>query len=221
MTPVVLACGDAPLPLPLASVSTTSAPAGPESDLVDEALSKLQVVEDPRLIVVGDDADLAAVLTRMLRTDRLHVELAYVTEHPTAATAAYRLATGAKAAQDALGGSAHALPLIRDDAGIALVGEATYVGEPNARLVGEMYVDDDLLFSGETTKIRVHPTPEMPGLRAATDRSRRWLPRKWIPGRAAQLGSTAANLVRDGVPHPRPLTRSTFYRDQREFLLVR
>ncbi|MGB6203775.1 MAG: peptidase M50, partial [Mycolicibacter algericus] len=30
-----------------------------------------------RLVVVGDDADLARVLTRLLRSDRLDVELGY------------------------------------------------------------------------------------------------------------------------------------------------
>nr|WP_206038008.1 hypothetical protein [Rhodococcus sp. HNM0569] len=207
--------------MPLAAVSVSSVPAVPGKDDFDEVFSKLQVVENPRLVVVGDDRAFAATLTRLLRTDRLNIELAYVTEHDTPATGAYHLATGAKAAQDALNGKAHALPLIRDDAGIALVGEAVYTGTGSTDLTGEMYVDDTRLFSGTTRPVRVRPMPNQPGLRAAVDRRRRWVPRRWTEGRAAQLGSPGAMLVRDGVPHERPLTRSTFYRDEREWLLVR
>jgi hypothetical protein len=47
------------------------------------------------------------------------------------------------------------------------------------------------------------------------------LPRRWIEGRAVQLGSPAAALTRDDVPNPRAVKRSTFYRHDREWLLVR
>ncbi|MFZ0906477.1 MAG: peptidase M50, partial [Mycobacterium sp.] len=39
--------------------------------------------------------------------------------------------------------------------------------------------------------------------------------------RAAQLGTTGAAVVRDGVPTPRPTRRSTFYRHTEGWLLVR
>ena len=48
-----------------------------------------------RLVVVGADADLAAVLTRLLRAELLDVEVAYVPRRRTAATRAYRLPSGA------------------------------------------------------------------------------------------------------------------------------
>ena len=42
----------------------------------------------PRLIVLGDDAALAAVLTHLMRTERLHVEVGYVPpDHTYAARA--------------------------------------------------------------------------------------------------------------------------------------
>lgn len=221
MTPIVLICGDAPLPLPLGSIDATRVPALPEKDDFDGAFSTLQVVPDPRLIVVGDDAAFAATLTRLMRTDRLHIELAYVSEHSTAATDAYRLATGAKAAKTALEGKAKSVPLIRDDAGIALVGAATLEGPEGEKLVGEAYADDSLLFSGTTRQVTIVPSHRMPGVRTAVAPRWRWLPHKWLEGRAVQLGSPAAMLTRDGVRNPRPLKRSTFYRHDQEWLLVR
>jgi hypothetical protein len=221
LTPVVLICGDVPLPLPLGSISASSAPTVPDKDDFDEVFSKLQVVTHPRLIVVGSDAALAATLTRLMRTDRLHIELAYVAEHSSPATDAYHLSAGARAARTALKGTAKPVPLIRDDAGIALVGLATVTAPGGEPLVGEAYVDDTRLFSGTATNMHVTPTPRMPGLRASIDPRRRWLPRRWIEGRAVQLGSPAAALTRDDVPNPRAVKRSTFYRHDREWLLVR
>jgi hypothetical protein len=46
-------------------------------------------------------------------------------------------------------------------------------------------------------------------------------PRRWVTGRAAQLGTTAALVVRDGVAAPRPVRRSTFYRHTQGWLAVR
>lgn len=221
MTPIVLICGDAPLPLPLGSIPAARVPALPDKDDFDEAFAKLQVVSDARLIVVGDDAAFAATLTRLMRTDRLHIELAYVSENSTPATDAYRLATGAKAANAALKGKARAFPLVRDDAGIALVGAATLEGPDEERLVGEAYADDTLLFSGTTSRVTIVPSHRQPGVRAALEPRWRWLPRKWLEGRAVQLGSPGAILVRDGVRNPRPLKRSTFYRHDQEWQLVR
>ncbi|WP_245813888.1 hypothetical protein [Rhodococcus marinonascens] len=217
----MLICGDVPLPLPLGSISTSSAPSIPDKDHFDEVFSKLQVVPDPRLIVVGSDAALAATLTRLMRTERLHIELAYVAEYHSDATNTYRLSAGARGARTALKGTAERVPLIRDDAGIALVGCATVTGPSGGPLIGEAYADDTLLFSGTTAKIDITPTPQMPGLRASVEPRSRWLPRRWVEGRAVQLGSPAAVLTRDEVPHPRELVRSTFYRHDQEWLLVR
>jgi hypothetical protein len=46
-------------------------------------------------------------------------------------------------------------------------------------------------------------------------------PTRWVTGRAAQLGTDAALVVRDGVPTPRPVRRSTFYRHTEGWLRVR
>ncbi|WP_305092659.1 hypothetical protein [Prescottella sp. R16] len=221
MTPVVLKCGDAPLPLALRSLDVFTAPEVPEKDDFDEIFAKLETVEGPRLVVVGGDAALAAALTRLMRTERLHIELAYVPEERTDATHAYGLRTGSKAAAIAAAGRARSMPLIRDDAGIALVGKAVVHGSEHAgELVGEAYVDDQRLFSGTIPGMIVVPTPELPGLRAAVDKRRWFGGHRWLPGRAAQLGSPSAVVTRDGVKTRRALKRSTFYRYDQDWLLV-
>lgn len=221
MTPVVLKCGEAPLPLALRSLDIFNAPALPEKDDFEEAFAKLETVENPRLIVVGDDAAFAAALTRLMRTDRLHIELAYVPEERTDATHAYGLRTGSKAAAIAVSGTARALPLIRDDAGIALVGEAVIYGSEHAgELIGEAYVDDERLFSGTVPGMRIVPIPELPGLRSTVDKRRWFGGHRWLTGRAVQLGSPSAVVTRDGVRNPRALKRSTFYRHDQDWLLV-
>lgn len=221
MTPVVLKCGDAPLPLALRSLDLFNAPTVPEKGDFDEVFAMLETVEHPRLVVVGDDAAFAAALTRLMRTERLHVELAYVPAERTDATHAYGLRTGSKAAAVAVSGIARPVPLIRDDAGIALVGEAHVYGSVHAgELTGEAYVDDQRLFSGTVPGMRVVPIPELPGLRATVDKRRWFGGYRWLTGRAVQLGSPSAVLTRDGVRTPRPVKRSTFYRHDQDWLLV-
>jgi hypothetical protein len=170
-----------------------------------------------RLAVVGTDADLAAVLTRLMRTERLDVEVAYVPQRRSPATRAYGLPTGRRAVRGARTGAARRVPLIRDDSGHVIVGFARWVGEP--ALHGEAVVDDTVLFDGEVPGVRVEPTGSMPGLRAAVipGRMRR---RQWVAGRAAQLGTTGAAVVRDGEAAPRAIRRSTFYRHTQGWLAV-
>ena len=160
-----------------------------------------------RMIVVGGLADLGTVLTRLLRADRLDVEVGLVSRpwH------ARRARTGA----------AKRVPLIRDETGTVVTGAAYWLPtDEDARTIsGEGVVDDVLLFDGEVTGVRVEPTADLPGLRASvlTGRMR---PRRWVTGRAAQLGTTGALVVRDGVPAPRPVRRSTFYRHTQGWLAV-
>ncbi|MBE1551441.1 hypothetical protein GGC64_005501 [Mycobacterium sp. OAS707] len=161
-----------------------------------------------RVIVVGSDADLAAVLTRLLKADRLDVEVGHV-RRPWQA-------------RRVLAGRAQRVPLIRDETGTVIVGAAHWL-PPNAAastITGEAVTDDTVLFDGHATGVRIEPTETMPGLRASvlTPRMR---PKRWVTGRAAQLGTDAALVVRDGVPVPRPVRRSTFYRHTQGWLRVR
>jgi hypothetical protein len=172
-----------------------------------------------RLVVVGADADLATVLTLLLRAGRLDVEVGYAPRRPTAATRAYRVQAGRPAARRARRGSAQRVPLIRDETGSAIVGAARWRPIGDARLLhGEAVVDDAVLFDGDVAGVWIEPTAALPGLRARVPGSRS---RRWLAGRAAQLGSTGVVVVRDGVPAPRTTQRSTIYRNTEGWLLVR
>jgi hypothetical protein len=162
-----------------------------------------------RLVVVGADADLAAVLTQLMRADRLDVEVAHLPGG----------LRGTLSARRALHAAAQRVPLVRDDTGTALVGAATWLPPDGAALIhGEAVVDDTVLFDGSVAGVRIEPTPTMPGLRAAVLRGRR--PARWVSGRAAQLGTTGAKVVRDGVSGKREVKRSTFYRHTTGWLRV-
>ena len=172
-----------------------------------------------RVAVVGSDADLAAVLTRLMRVDRLDVEVAHV--------------RGFRGARRAGTAAARRVPLIRDDTGTVLVGAALWLPpEGSTAISGEAVADDAVLFDGTANGVRIEPTAAMPGLRAtvlgatvlgATALGAAVLggrPRKWHTARAVQLGTTGARVVRDGVPGRREVRRSTFYRHTTGWLRV-
>lgn len=195
---VVLSFGDRPIPRPLRPLSA-AAVTGPRD--IDAAIGAHR-----RLIVVGTADDLAVVLTRLMRTERLDVEVG--------------LARGWLSARRARTGRARRVPLIRDETGTVIVGRAEWTGPPEAGVLrGEAVVDDTVLFDGEVPGVRIEPTTSPPGLRAAV-LSRRGRPARWVAGRAAQLGTTGALVVRDGRPAPRPVRRSTFYRHVEGWLRV-
>ncbi len=172
-----------------------------------------------RLVVVGADAELAAVLTRLLRADRLDVEVAYAPPRRTRATRIYRVPAGRRAARRARRGAARRVTLIRDETGSAIVGRAAWLPGDDQRVInGEAVVDDTTLFDGEVAAVRIEPTLAMPGLRASVQNG---IWRRWVSGRAAQLGSTGVTVVRDGVSASRAARRSTFYRHVEGWLLVR
>jgi hypothetical protein len=177
-----------------------------------------------RLVVLGGDgtgpdAALAAVLSALLRTGRLDVELALVAPRATPATRAWGLRRGGRALRAALDGPAAAVPLVRDETGVALVGRARLTGPEGGAITGEAYADDVLLFTGSARWVEVVPTPDGEGVRAAARTGA--LARRTATARAVQLGSTGLEVVRDGVPAPRAVRRSTFYRHTEPWLLVR
>lgn len=187
--------------------------------MLDELLPVMAADSLPRLIVLGEDAGLAAVLTHLMRTERLGVEIGYVPVDRTYGSRAYETGTGSAAAKRALDGKPQETPLIRDDTGKVLIGRATLVGEDGGKLEGEAYVDDTRLFTGKVTALLVSPTLELPGLHASVHRGLR--KKRWVEGRAMQLGTRGAIVTRDGITTDKPVRRSTFYRHHEPWLLVR
>jgi len=213
----VLLFGDGRVLRPLNSLPTRRAESPADLDAIDAAIGPYR-----RLVVVGADADLAAVLSRLLRAERLDVEVAYAPRRRTAATRVYRLPAGRRAARRARRGTARRVPLIRDETGSVIVGRASWRPADDRQLIhGEAVVDDTPLFDGDVAGVCIEPTPAMPGLRASVQISAHRIWRRWVVGRAVQLGSTGVVVVRDGVPAPRSARRSTFYRHIEGWPLVR
>lgn len=191
----VLHCGDHKLPRALASLPRTQAS---EPNAIDAAALDVR-----RIVVVGSDADLAAVLTRLMRAERLDIEVAPVRDW--------------RGARRAIRGVARRVPLVRDDTATVIVGAGMWLPPvDSAALRGEAVVDDAVLFDGDVSAVRIEPTSAMPGLRATVMGGRR----RWLAGRAVQLGTTGARVVRDGVEGPRDVKRSTFYRHTTGWLRV-
>lgn len=195
----VLAFGGRRLPRALSSLRGVAVDDAAGTAAIDEAVHSAR-----RVIIVGRDADLAAVLTRLMRADLLHTEVAHV--------------RGLRGAHRALRAPAHRVPLIRDDTGTVLAGSALWLPPGQSTAIhGEGVVDDTVLFDGKVAAVRIEPTTSLPGLRAAVLQGPR---RRWVSGRAAQLGTSGARVVRDGVAGPREVKRSTFYRHTTGWLRV-
>lgn len=241
---LVVVCGDAvPPALPRAvevtarpsmevartrpSIEVVSVPAHPGKQDVDTLLDR---IDGRRLIVTGTDADLAAVVLRLLRTERLDdVPVGFVPSGASAvATSAVAEVFGLPARPEqalrlALRGDVDPVPLIRDDAGGVLVGRGVLRG-----LRGVVYCDDDRVLRGTAPRLEVSPDPD-----AGPDTSvggllvRVWsgrLLRRRISessGRAVQIGCSPNQPVSDGIQHERPVRRWTWYRHTANLRLVR
>jgi hypothetical protein len=113
-----------------------------------------------RIVVAGSDADLAAVLVRLLRRDRLDVELAYVpSDRRSAAAGLWGLPHGAAAVELACEGVARPAPLVRDDTGGVLVGRGEIRGTAGS-VHGEAYCDGVLALRGSARRLVVTPWPD-------------------------------------------------------------
>ncbi|MGV3282333.1 hypothetical protein [Corynebacterium sp. 11254D000AR] len=114
------------------------------------------VPEALRVIVIGTDAALSAVITRLMRADTMWVEVAYVPVEDTSAAAqnwglpqntndAFRLA---------LEGVVAPVPTIRNDAGQAVAGSATISQWNPGAMTGEIIVDDHVLVRQDGEALR-------------------------------------------------------------------
>ena len=137
---VVLTCGSARWP---GAGPATVLPARPGREELDPLLAGLS---GRRLVVSGTDADLAAVLLRLLRTEMLTaVAVGYVPADVSSAVAqlwGLPIASAA-AASLALYGEPAPVPLLRDDAGGVLAGRGVV-----APVDGVVYCDDEVVLRG-------------------------------------------------------------------------
>lgn len=177
-------------------------PGGTDVDPLIKALTSGAVV------VHGSDADLAAVVLRLLRRDRLDLAVGYV---PTAGDSPVAALWGLPADRvgAALGGRTGPVPLVRDDVGGVLLGLGVI-----APATGTVYCDDQTPLRGTAERVEVAPDPGGgPGLTVTVVHKGLLRRRRSVwTGRAAQFGGEPVAPVRDGVAHPRPVRRWTWYR---------
>ncbi|WP_335618090.1 hypothetical protein [Lentzea guizhouensis] len=180
-------------------------PARPGKDHVDPHL------DAERLVVVGTDADLAAVGVRLLRKEKLgSVALGFVPVGQSAVAALWGLSTNpARALDIALNGDVDPVPFVRDDVGGVLMGLGVL-----SPVRGVGYSDADNVLRGQASRIEC--TPDTEGGLGLTIRivNKRLLGsrvRESKP-RAFQLGCLPTTAVLDGHKHPRSVDKWTWYR---------
>jgi hypothetical protein len=174
------------------------------------------VVDDAEAVhVLGPVPALSAVLARLWRTDRLPaVPVSWQPAEDAASTGLSRsLGVGT--------GTERELPLVRDDHGGVLlsVGRVTAFGEQrralSRRFGAQAYCDDDRVADGAITRIDVRPdwtTVDRLSVAVVTLPLR---PVRRGAGRALQLACAPAQVLRDGVPFDREVTKWTWYADDR------
>ncbi|MDU0478630.1 hypothetical protein QVA66_05185 [Staphylococcus chromogenes] len=182
-----------------------------------------QPTEQVRIVVCGDDAALSAVLTRLMRLDALWPDLAFVPTGDSVAAQNWQLDASW---EFALTGPVRPVPLIRDDAGVAVAGSATVTEWDGKIITGEIIVDDHTLLSPDSAYgARLVPTTNAPGLAAVRIGRRFFRPTlladTLATGRALQAGGLNLRVTIDGVSRKRPVEKATFYRHLRDVQLVR
>lgn len=186
-------------------------------------------LRDVRLVVIGSDAALSAVLTRLMRLDDMWIQVAFVPVGPS--VVAQNLGLGRDSFDIAHQGTVTPLPLIRDDAGIAVAGSALVTDWDGGEVTGEIIVDDHVLLhtaqQSSNFGAKLVPTRTAPGLaavkkvRSAPSLLRKEFdPQTLATGRALQVGGTNLRITVDGVSRPRPVERATFYRHLRDVQFV-
>lgn len=216
---VLLACGHAAEPIALAEAAGMAVypvPTSPTRHAVDPVLAELT---GRRLVVAGSDADLAAVVLRLLRTERLaDVEVVYAPSDPRSECATRWGIPGAAAVAfwSAAAGSAAPVPVVRDDAGGVLLGLGVL-----GPVDGVGYCDDENVLRGMARRIEARPDAGA-GLAVRVLRRGRFgrTQVREQRGRALQIGCAPLRPVSDGVTYPRPIERWTWYRHTEDLRLV-
>lgn len=228
MGAMVLACGrgggaaTSPVLVDREGVTVRVLPARPGKDDVDPLLADVgPAAEHDRIVVIGDDPDLAAVVLRLLRTERLaDVPVGYVPMDADSEVAiTWDLPTDRGRALDvALSAEPDRVPLIRDDNGGVLVGLGR-IGP----LRGVAYCDDSRILRGPAKVIRVVPhAADGGGIEVSVAHRGLFNRRQRIThGRAVEIGCLPTRVVKDGIRHDRPVKRWNWYRHTEDLRLIR
>lgn len=200
-----------------------------------------------RVVVIGTDAALSTVITRLLRADNLWVEVGYVPLGESTAAKNWGLPTDSTQALNlALTAPVKPVPTIRDDAAVAVAGSASITEWEPGELTGEIIVDDHVLIRHEAADktprrgifgARLVPMVDAPGIAAVTmdtplpgTEVKKGLlkrptgtvdPESLSTGRALQAGGPSLRVTVDGMARKRPVDRVTFYRHLRDLQMVR
>jgi hypothetical protein len=171
--------------------------------------------EADSLRVRGSVPALAAVLTVLLKAER--TALVPVAWEPTDDKASVGLARDIGVGT----GESRDLCLVRDDHGGVLLhhGRVEAAGDGrrslSRRLGLQAHHDDIKVADGEITRIDVRPDWRAVDTIGVTVMTLPLRPTRQTSGRALQVASDPARIVRDGVPYPRPVQRWTWYADDR------
>ena len=165
--------------------------------------------------VRGPVPALAAVLTVLLKADRTaRVPVAW---EPTGDKDAVALARDIGVGS----GEQRELGLVRDDHGGVLLhhGRIEAAGDGRrslSRRIGlQAHHDDIKVADGEVTRIDVRPDWQAVDTIGVTVMLQPLRPTRHTSGRAVQVASDPARILRDGVAYPRPVSRWTWYADHR------
>ncbi|RZU33468.1 hypothetical protein [Blastococcus saxobsidens] len=167
------------------------------------------------VVVRGPVPGLAAALAALLKAGR-------TAEVPVAWEPGADKASAALARDLGVGtGQPRELSLVRDDHGGVLLhhGRIEAAGDGRrslSRRIGlQAYHDDIRVADGEVTRIDVRPDWTAVDTLGVTVMTLPLRPTRHTSGRAVQVASDPARIVRDGVPYPRPVSRWTWYADDR------
>ncbi|CRK60476.1 hypothetical protein [Alloactinosynnema sp. L-07] len=216
MGALVLACGNQAGPDlgERDGVEVVSIPSRPARADVDPLVKAL---DDRRLVIKGTDADLAAVVVRLMRLSLLSTPIGFVPVGRSAIPGLWGIpADPTSALRVALDGELDHFPLVRDDTGGVLVGLGVLKS-----VRGVAYCDDTTALRGRAQRIEVVPDPES-GLAVRVVRlgllGRRV---ETMRGRAFQVGCLPAIPESNGVAHPRDVSRWTWYRHTEDLRIAR
>jgi hypothetical protein len=182
-----------------------------------------------RIVVVGEENQLAAVVLRMVRRGLLGAPdtgppaeitpVGYIPLQRNEFSRRWRLEVGPAAVEQACSGAVRPIPFARDDNGGVLISHGE-IDDP----AGTAYLDEHTLLKGSATRLVVRP--EAPaGLSVTVERKRALrLPpkRETRTGRALSIGfDSPTTVVSDGARRPRELPRWTWYAHTEPLYLAR